>query len=83
VLIHSWNFSSGAQLRSIVAALQQAAAAGEQPPLLTLSLEPRSPICGGDSVGGIQDHRNEESVEEDENDGVEPREAQRAPGVMP
>jgi hypothetical protein len=25
----------------------------------------------------------EESVEEDENDGVEPREAQRAPGVMP
>jgi beta-N-acetylhexosaminidase len=34
VLIHSWNFSSGAQLRSIVAALQQAAAAGGQPPLL-------------------------------------------------
>ena len=34
VLIHSWNFSSAAQLESITAKLQQAAAEGGQPPLL-------------------------------------------------
>jgi beta-N-acetylhexosaminidase len=34
VLIHGWNFSSAAQLRSITAKLQQAAAEGGQPPLL-------------------------------------------------
>jgi len=34
VLIHSWNFSSAAQLKSVTAKLQQAAAEGGQPPLL-------------------------------------------------
>jgi beta-N-acetylhexosaminidase len=34
VLIHGWNFSSAAQLESITAELQQAAADGGQPPLL-------------------------------------------------
>jgi beta-N-acetylhexosaminidase len=34
VLIHSWNFSSAAQVRSITATLQQAASEGGQPPLL-------------------------------------------------
>jgi beta-N-acetylhexosaminidase len=34
VLIHGWNFSSAAQLKSITAKLQQAAAEGGQPPLL-------------------------------------------------
>ena len=34
VLIHGWNFSSAAQLESITAKLQQAAAEGGQPPLL-------------------------------------------------
>src|SRR6187397_2421771 len=34
VLIHSWNFSSAAQLESITAKLQQAASEGGQPPLL-------------------------------------------------
>jgi beta-N-acetylhexosaminidase len=34
VLIHGWNFSSAAQLKSITAELQQAAADGGQPPLL-------------------------------------------------
>src|ERR1044072_3763945 len=33
-LIHSWKFSSAAQLKSITAKLQQAAAEGGQPPLL-------------------------------------------------
>ena len=34
VLIHGWNFSSAAQLRSIATKLQHAAAEGGQPPLL-------------------------------------------------
>ena len=34
VLIHSWNFSSATELRSITTKLQQAAADGGQPPLL-------------------------------------------------
>ena len=34
VLIHSWNFSSAAQLRDITTKLQEAAAEGGQPPLL-------------------------------------------------
>jgi beta-N-acetylhexosaminidase len=34
VLIHGWNFSSAAQLKSITAELRQAAADGGQPPLL-------------------------------------------------
>jgi len=34
VLIHGWNFSSAAQLKSITAKLRQAAADGGQPPLL-------------------------------------------------
>ena len=34
VLIHGWNFSSATQLRTIANELQQAAAAGGQPPLL-------------------------------------------------
>jgi beta-N-acetylhexosaminidase len=34
VIVHRWNFSSSAQLRSIARALQQAAAAGGQPRLL-------------------------------------------------
>jgi beta-N-acetylhexosaminidase len=34
VIVHSWNFSSSAQLRSIARALQQAAASGGRPPLL-------------------------------------------------
>src|SRR6185312_7392990 len=34
VLIHGWNFSSATQLRTIANKLQQAAAAGGQPPLL-------------------------------------------------
>jgi beta-N-acetylhexosaminidase len=34
VLIHGWNFSSAAQLKSITAELQQAAADGGQPPLV-------------------------------------------------
>jgi beta-N-acetylhexosaminidase len=34
VLIHGWNFSSAAQLRSITSKLQQAASEGGRPPLL-------------------------------------------------
>jgi beta-N-acetylhexosaminidase len=34
VIVHSWNFSSSAQLRAIAGALQRAAAAGGQPRLL-------------------------------------------------
>src|SRR6476619_2702748 len=34
VIVHSWNFTSAASLRSFTSRLQQAAAAGGQPPLL-------------------------------------------------
>jgi beta-N-acetylhexosaminidase len=34
VIIHSWNFTSAASLRSVTSRLQQAAAAGGRPPLL-------------------------------------------------
>jgi beta-N-acetylhexosaminidase len=34
VIVHSWNFTTAASLRSVTSRLQQAAAAGGQPPLL-------------------------------------------------
>jgi beta-N-acetylhexosaminidase len=34
VIVHSWNFTAAASLRSVTSRLQQAAAAGGQPPLL-------------------------------------------------
>ena len=42
VIIHSWNFTSAASLRSVTSRLQQAAAAGGRPPLL----------IGADQEGG-------------------------------